>query len=80
MKKMLQRLGAWLHRCAYEDSVWNDFGMGVEQRCRCGKVRHHFLQDLHAGPDGDIRWREGPHPRAEEMRRDRRQAKQPLLG
>jgi len=48
--------------------VWNDisinqYGIVVEQQCRCGLCRHHLMEDLNGVPmGGEPKWRLGKHP------------------
>jgi hypothetical protein len=44
-------------------TIVNRWMIEIEQRCRCGSVRHHLFEDIR--PLGvEQKWRDGPHPGA----------------
>ena len=68
MISFLRRL--FRHRHKWEASIYNVFGIAVQEYCRrCGKWRHHYLEDIDGIYVGDEpRWREGKH---DKLRRER---------
>ena len=56
---MLKKLLGYFHRHSWEDTLINGFFIPVEQKCSCGKWRHHLLQDIHGFQTS---WRDGKHP------------------
>lgn len=61
LQRMVRRLVAWLHVHRWEETLWNAWSIGVEERCRCGQYRHHLFvnrRGLCEEPD----WRLGKHP------------------
>lgn len=51
-----------MHFHLWKDTVWNRYGIAVEQSCRCGAKRHHFRADLKGAWPGKPQWRDGAHP------------------
>lgn len=51
------------HRHTWTGSAWNQYGVEVEQRCKCGARRHHLAVDFR-GLFEDPVWRDGRHPNA----------------
>ena len=62
MNRLFTRIKAALHRHRYRDSGWNAYGIAVEQKCKCGKYRHHLFQNLQATFGGEPDWQPGPFP------------------
>jgi hypothetical protein len=56
----------WLslfHIHSWLSSRINPYGIVTEQRCRCGKYRHHTFKDaIWLRHGGEVKWREGRHP------------------
>lgn len=59
--RVVRRLVAWLHVHRWEETLWNAWSIGVEERCRCGQYRHHLFVNRRGfceEPD----WQPGRHP------------------
>ena len=57
----VRRLFARLHTHHWEGSVWNKWGVAVEEECKCGASRWHSFEHLRGfGEPPD--WQEGRHP------------------
>ena len=51
------------HRHEWRNTRTNPYGIPTEQRCACGKYRHHTSTDLSGVAMGDSpKWRVGRHP------------------
>lgn len=59
MKAFLTRLRKRWHRHCWRESLWNSYGMDVEQKCARGETRHHLIGNIHGFR---IDWQPGPHP------------------
>lgn len=68
---LLKRIFKRPHKHGWIENAWNPWCIAVEERCRCGAKRHHFMSDnTGIGESQTINWRDGAHPIAEEMRRN----------
>ncbi len=61
---MFQWLYRKLHRHRWAETIWNSHGIAVEERCRCGAVRHHLFKHFN-GIGKEPSWQSGPHPHRE---------------
>lgn len=61
LQRMVRRLVAWLHVHRWEETLWNAWGIDVEQRCRCGQYRHHLFVNRR-GFSEEPDWQPGKHP------------------
>lgn len=59
--RFVQRFLARLHTHHWEGSVWNKWGVAVEEECKCGASRWHSFEHLRGfGEPPD--WQDGRHP------------------
>jgi hypothetical protein len=61
LHRVVRRLVARLHVHRWEETLWNAWGIDVEQRCRCGQYRHHLFVNRRGfceEPD----WQPDKHP------------------
>lgn len=56
---LLLRILSLFHRHRWDDCLWNSYGMGVEQHCKCGAYQHHTTTNLRGF---NIQWQPGRHP------------------
>jgi hypothetical protein len=58
---LLKRLVARLHVHRWQETLWNAWGINVEQRCHCNEYRHHLFANRRGfGKEPD--WQPGKHP------------------
>lgn len=67
MSALLQSLRGLFHVHWWTNTRVNPYGIGVEQRCRCGLFRHHLFRHRRGVLDKP-RWRVGQHPYPKEER------------
>jgi hypothetical protein len=62
----VQRVVSWLKASipihSWEETRWNAYGIGIEERCRiCGAYRHHYFEHLKNGLGNPPDWQPGRH-------------------